>query len=125
MTMVHPVFESNRPYRDSGVVGQSRGKANPGGVSCRSFFKKYGLMPATTMLGDGSPNNPPFENNFCFGHSSAWHGIQSSAICGHNGIAPRRKRGRECPVWSPVAQLVEQAAVNRWVAGSSPARGAI
>lgn len=25
---------------------------------------------------------------------------------------------------SPVAQLVEQAAVNRWVAGSSPARGA-
>ena len=26
---------------------------------------------------------------------------------------------------SPVAQLVEQAAVNRWVAGSSPARGAI
>ncbi len=26
---------------------------------------------------------------------------------------------------SPVAQLVEQAAVNRFVAGSSPARGAI
>ena len=26
---------------------------------------------------------------------------------------------------SPVAQSVEQAAVNRWVAGSSPARGAI
>jgi hypothetical protein len=25
---------------------------------------------------------------------------------------------------SPVAQSVEQAAVNRWVAGSSPARGA-
>ena len=28
------------------------------------------------------------------------------------------------PHWSPVAQLVEQAAVNRLVAGSSPARGA-
>ncbi len=27
-------------------------------------------------------------------------------------------------ICSPVAQLVEQAAVNRWVAGSSPARGA-
>ena len=26
--------------------------------------------------------------------------------------------------WSPVAQLVEQVAVNHWVAGSSPARGA-
>ena len=33
----------------------------------------------------------------------------------------RRARGYR----SPVAQLVEQAAVNRWVAGSSPARGAI
>jgi hypothetical protein len=35
--------------------------------------------------------------------------------------------GRAAPngaLWSPVAQLVEQAAVNRWVAGSSPARGA-
>src|SRR4029077_14574154 len=28
------------------------------------------------------------------------------------------------PGSSPVAQQVEQAAVNRWVAGSSPARGA-
>ena len=27
--------------------------------------------------------------------------------------------------FSPVAQLVEQATVNRWVAGSSPAWGAI
>ena len=32
-----------------------------------------------------------------------------------------RRLARFC---SPVAQLVEQAAVNRWVAGSSPARGA-
>ena len=28
-------------------------------------------------------------------------------------------------LFSPVAQLVEQTAVNRWVAGSSPAWGAI
>ena len=27
--------------------------------------------------------------------------------------------------WSPIAQLVEQVAVNHWVAGSSPARGAM
>jgi hypothetical protein len=33
-------------------------------------------------------------------------------------VPPRHTR------YSPVAQLVEQAAVNRWVAGSSPARGA-
>lgn len=30
-----------------------------------------------------------------------------------------------CTWCSPVAQLVEQATVNRWVAGSSPAWGAI
>ena len=41
-------------------------------------------------------------------------GSQAFAI----GIA----HGGKCR--SPVAQLVEQAAVNRWVAGSSPARGA-
>jgi hypothetical protein len=29
-----------------------------------------------------------------------------------------------CALCSPVAQQVEQAAVNRWVAGSNPARGA-
>ena len=28
-------------------------------------------------------------------------------------------------LWSPVAQLVEQVAVNHWVGGSSPSRGAI
>jgi hypothetical protein len=28
------------------------------------------------------------------------------------------------PRWSRIAQSVEQAAVNRWVAGSSPAPGA-
>src|SRR5262245_7955002 len=38
--------------------------------------------------------------------STAWRRLTKSALC------------------SPVAQLVEQAAVNRWVAGSSPARGA-
>ena len=51
-----------------------------------------------------------------------------------NTAAPRRLRGFDLPksrlpcyigASSPVAQQVEQAAVNRWVAGSSPARGAI
>src|SRR5579875_112595 len=37
------------------------------------------------------------------------------------GCRPRRDRALS----SPVAQLVERAAVNRLVAGSSPARGAI
>ena len=27
--------------------------------------------------------------------------------------------------WSPIAQLVEQVAVNHWVTGSSPVRGAM
>ncbi|MEG9884191.1 MAG: hypothetical protein V6Z86_06170 [Hyphomicrobiales bacterium] len=43
-------------------------------------LKKYKLMPATTMLGDGSPDNPLFKNNFCFGHFNAWHGVRSFAI---------------------------------------------
>ena len=29
-----------------------------------------------------------------------------------------------CPIYSPLAQSVEQLAVNQWVAGSSPAGGA-
>ena len=37
---------------------------------------------------------------------------------------PLEARWNKTALWSPVAQLVEQAAVNRWVAGSSPARGA-
>ena len=40
------------------------------------------------------------------------------------GVQPGGERPRD-DERSPVAQLVEQAAVNRWVAGSSPARGAI
>ena len=38
----------------------------------------------------------------------------------HYGIRPKDSSNRH----SPVAQLVEQPAVNRLVAGSSPARGA-
>jgi hypothetical protein len=49
--------------------------------------------------------------------AKVWHGLLAFAMTGR--AAPNRA------LWSPVAQLVEQAAVNRWVAGSSPARGAI
>ena len=37
---------------------------------------------------------------------------------------PSEVRLLHTPPFSPVAQLAEQAAVNRWVVGSSPTRGA-
>ena len=36
----------------------------------------------------------------------------------------KKKIEKKKKKWSPIAQLVEQGAVNAWVAGSSPARGA-
>ena len=58
---------------------------------------------------------------------SGWAARTRSNLCGNGRIfrwhsQRQRARERRC---SPVAQSVEQAAVNRWVAGSSPARGAI
>src|SRR5262249_6738773 len=45
------------------------------------------------------------------------------ALASHPGICYASLRFI-CALCSPVAQQVEQAAVNRWVAGSNPARGA-
>src|SRR5262245_24044741 len=48
------------------------------------------------------------------------------ALASHPGICYDAASLRFiCALCSPVAQQVEQAAVNRWVAGSNPARGAI
>ena len=61
----------------------------------------------------------------------AWRG-RKAVFRGVNGLwktpspfaMTPRWRDLDVTHWSPVAQLVEQAAVNRWVAGSSSARGA-
>ena len=57
----------------------------------------------------------------CVGSSRETHGAEGELI------RPDREHRQRPPLgtgYSPVAQLVEQAAVNRWVVGSSPTGGA-
>jgi hypothetical protein len=74
---------------------------------------------------DASRVTPHFFLSYVQKNAAYWTELREKAcvpflMCYEGVIAIDAQRHRN----SPVAQSVEQAAVNRWVAGSSPARGA-